>query len=111
MKTEDYLNKMVNVIIERPIDSIHPDKGFKYLVNYGYIPNTIGRDGEAIDAYILGIDKPIKEYKGKCIAIIKRLDDEDDKLIVVPIDKDYTNEEIIKAINFREKEYKSELIR
>ena len=57
---------------------------FFYLTNYGYIPNTVSGDGEELDAYVLGVFDPIDNFKGKCIAVVQRLDDNDDKLIVVP---------------------------
>ena len=33
-----------------------------YMLNYGYIPNTISGGGEELDAYIVGIFEPIKEF-------------------------------------------------
>ena len=36
-------------------------------------------DGEWQDAYILGVSKPVKEFTGKVIAIVKRNDDIEDK--------------------------------
>ena len=45
------------------------------IINYGYIEGIIAPDGEEQDAYILGIDKPVKEFVGKIIAIIHREDD------------------------------------
>src|SRR3972149_963238 len=81
---KDFLGKEVEVIIDRPLGSKHPKHGFLYEVNYGYIPNTVSPDGEELDAYYLGVDKPLKTAKGQCIAIIKRTNDNDNKLIVVP---------------------------
>ena len=54
--SKDYLNKNVQVIMDRPLGSKHPKHGFEYLTNYGYIPNTISGDGEELDAYGLGVD-------------------------------------------------------
>ena len=31
---KDYIVKIVNVIMDRPLGSIHPKHGFIYLVNY-----------------------------------------------------------------------------
>jgi inorganic pyrophosphatase len=106
-----YLNKTVTVKIDRPLGSKHPKHGFKYDLNYGFIPNTKAPDGEEIDAYILGIDEPLTEYEGKCIAIIHRLDDNDDKLVVVPKGKDFTDKAIKKVTNFQERFFKSKIIR
>ena len=50
----EFLNKIVNVKIDRPLGSKHPKHDFIYPVNYGYVPNTVSWDGEELDAYILG---------------------------------------------------------
>ncbi|MFI6363303.1 inorganic diphosphatase [Nocardia sp. NPDC050630] len=61
-----------------------PSCGFRYIVNYGFVPGTLAPDGEELDAYFLGPTEPITAAAGACIAIIHRLYDDDDKLIVVP---------------------------
>lgn len=107
-----YIGENVNVVIDRPINSFHPKwKNHRYLTNYGYVPNTISGDGEEIDCYILGENKPLKEYTGKCIALIHRLDDNDDKLIIAPEDKNYTNEQINKLVQYQERYFKGIIIR
>ena len=111
-KAYEYIGKEVKVIIDRPIGSSHPDyPDHIYLVNYGYVPNTISGDGEEIDCYILGEYKPLKEYKGKCIAVIRRKNENDDKLIIAPNDKMFTNREIRLLTDFQEKYFQSEIIR
>ena len=112
MNAVEYLDKIVEVKIDRPIGSSHPDyPDHIYLLNYGYVPNTISGDGEELDCYVLGEYKLLKEYKGKCIAVIHRLDDDDDKLIIAPENKTFTNSEIKLLIDFQEKFYTSEIIR
>ena len=112
MNNIEYLNKTVEIKIDRPIGSSHPDyPDHIYLVNYGYVPNTVSGDGEELDCYILGEYKPLNEYKGKCIAIIHRLNDDDDKLIIAPENKTFTNSEIRLLTDFQEKFYESEIIR
>ena len=54
-----YLGKEVTVKIDRPLGTKHPKHGFIYQCNYGYIPNTISGDGEELDAYVLGVHKPL----------------------------------------------------
>ena len=68
-------------------------------------------DGEELDAYVLGIDKPLEEFEGKCLAVIHRINDDDDKLIIVPEGIDYSDEEIRKLTEFQEKYFESEIIR
>ena len=106
-----FLDKVVKVKIDRKMGSKHPKHSFIYPLNYGYIPNTISGDGEELDAYVLGVFEPIEEFEGKCIAIIHRLNDNDDKLIVVPENKNYSDEQIMSLTEFQERFFKSEIIR
>ena len=107
-----FLNKIINVKVDRPLGSHHPKyHDLIYLVNYGYIPNTISGDNEELDCYILGEYKPLEEFTGRCIAIIHRLNDNDDKLIIAPDGKNFTNSEIRLLTDFQEQYYKSEIIR
>ena len=92
-------------------DTKHPKYDYIYNVNYGYVPNTISGDNEELDCCILGIDEPILEFEGKCIAVIYRLNDDDDKLIIVPDGKNYSDQEIKEIIHFQEKYFESEVIR
>ena len=110
-KSYGYLDKEVNVKIDRPLNSKHPKHGFTYELNYGYIPNTTSGDGEELDCYVLGVEEPITKFTGKCIAVIHRLNDDDDKLIVVPEGKEFTDEEIKKLTHFQEQYFESEIIR
>ncbi len=111
MNTVDYLNKNVKVIIDRKMGSAHPKHGFIYPVNYGYVPNTISGDGEELDCYVLGIFEAVNEFEGKCIAIIHRLNDNDDKLIVVPDNRNFSDNEIEALTEFQERFFKHEIIR
>lgn len=106
-----YIGQNVKVRIDRPLNSKHPKHGFIYPVNYGYIPNTISGDGEELDCYVLGVNEPINEFEGRCIAVIHRTNDDDDKLIVVPKGKEISDEEIRKLTNFQEQYFESEIIR
>ena len=106
-----YLNKIVKVRMDRPLGSKHPNHGFIYPVNYGYIPNTISGDGEELDAYVLGVHSPVEEFEGRVIAIIHRINDNDDKLVVMEDGRNYTDEQIMALIEFQEKYFKSEIIR
>ncbi|MCL5439199.1 MAG: inorganic diphosphatase [Patescibacteria group bacterium] len=106
-----YLGKEVEVFIDRPLGTKHPKHGFLYLANYGYIPNTKAPDGEELDVYFLGVNTPVNRVKGKVIAVIHRLNDDDDKLIVVPKNIELTNDEISIMIDFQEKWNKYEIIR
>lgn len=111
-KAITYIGKIVNVKVDRPIGSTHPQyEDHIYLLNYGFVPNTQSGDGEELDCYILGEYKPLKEYKGKCIAVIHRLNDDDDKLIIVPNNKTYSDDEIRVLTHFQEQYYESIILR
>lgn len=107
-----YLDKIINVIIDRPLGSSHPKyPKHIYPVNYGYVPNTISGDGKELDCFVLGEYEPVNEYKGKCIAIIHRFNDKDDKLVIAPENVNFTNAEIRALTNFQERFFESEIIR
>ena len=106
-----FLGQKVNVVIDRPLGSKHPQHGFTYEVNYGYIPNTKSPDGEEQDVYVLGIGKAVDKIIGVCIAVIHRTNDNDDKLVVTPDGKDFSDEEIEKSVEFQEKYFKHVILR
>lgn len=112
MDNKKYLNQEIYVKIDRPLGSVHPKhSNLIYEVNYGFVPNTISGDGEELDCYVLGVDTPLENFTGKCIAIIHRLEDDDDKLIIVPNNMTFSDEEIRKLTNFQEQYFKSEIIK
>ena len=111
MNSCDYLEKIVDVEIDRPKNSTHPKHGFIYPINYGYVPNTISGDGEELDCYVLGVDEPLNTFKGRCIAVIYRTNDDDDKLIIVPDGMNFTDDEIRKLTYFQEQYFESEILR
>ncbi len=109
--SEKYLGQELHVEMDRPKGSKHPVFNYDYPVNYGFIPDTKAPDGKEIDAYVLGTNETLSCFNGKCIAIIKRLDDDDDKLIVVPHDINLTDDEIYEQVNFQEQYFISIVIR
>jgi inorganic pyrophosphatase len=104
---QDLLTRTISVRIDRSLGSRHPQHGFIYSVNYGYVPNTIAPDGEPLDAYVLGVFEPIEEFTGHCIAIVHRLNDDDDKLIVVPEGRQFSDEQIQALEEFQEQFFTS----
>lgn len=104
------IGNKVKVIVDRPLGSYHPSfKNIYYSLNYGYIEGIIAQDGEEQDAYIIGVDEPLKEFFGEVVAIIHRLNDIEDKWVVAPEGKKYTKKEILKLVEFQEKYFKIEI--
>ena len=105
------LGKLVKVTVDRPLGSYHPKhEDMYYPINYGYIEGITAGDGEEQDAYIIGIDEPVKEFTGRVIAIIHRYDDVEEKWVVAPENSHFTKIEIMEKVEFTEKYYNSEII-
>lgn len=111
MNYKDYIGKTLRIGIDREFGTKHPKHGFIYPVNYGYVPGTVSGDGEELDCYLLGVFEPVKEYTGKCIAIIHRTNDDDDKLVVVPEGKEYDDSAINALVEFQEQYFEHIIIR
>ena len=105
------IGNKVKVVVDRPLGTYHPQhKDIFYTVNYGYIEGVIAPDGEEQDAYILGIDKPLKEFIGVIIVVIHRLNDVEDKWVIAPEGVQFTKEDIQKKVEFQEKYFEIEII-
>ena len=102
-----FLGQSVSIKIDRPMGSKHPEFGFIYPLNYGFVPNHIAPDGEELDAYVLGVFEPINEFSGICIAIIHRIDDIEDKLVIAPKEKGYSADQIRALTEFNEQFFTS----
>ena len=104
------IGKIVTVIVDRPLGSVHPKhEDIIYPINYGCIPGVMAPDGEEQDVYILGVSQPVKEFTGKVIAVIHRLNDVEDKWVVAPEHTFFTAEEIMAQVAFQEQYFQTEL--
>ncbi len=106
----EFLGKTVTMMVDRPLGSHHPRyPDMIYPINYGYIAEIIGGDGEAQDAYLIGVDVPVEAFEGHVIAVIHRLDDHEDKWVIAPPGKSFTTEEIMQAVQFQEQYFRCEI--
>lgn len=115
--TKDKFNVIVEIAKESPnkyeydenldnlvLDWVFTD-GFGFPFNYGYIPQTKGGDGDALDVFIIGdhqID-PGVIVECKAIGIIELLDrgEQDDKILAVALaDPEYSKYNEIEDLNF-----------
>ena len=102
----------VTIYIDRTLGTKHPKfPNIIYPVNYGYIKEITALDDEYQDAYLLGVNEPVETYIGVVYAIIIREDDIEDKLVIVPKNKEFTIDEIDKLVNFQEKHFKYKIIK
>lgn len=104
-RLNDLLGQKVHVVVDRPIGYDH--NGLIYPINYGYIPGMMGGDSEEQDAYILGVKEPLTEFDGWIIGGIRRLNDEEDKLVVAPEYEVFHQAEIAEATYFQEQFFES----
>jgi inorganic pyrophosphatase len=108
----EIIGKKLKVKIDRPLGTRHPKHyDLVYPINYGYVEDIFALDGEEQDCYVLGVDEPISDFEGVVIAIIKRLDDVEDKWVVAYEGSHYTDEEILKQVYFQEQYFHIKLIR
>ena len=106
-----FIGMSVTVTVDRPIGSCHPERpDIGYPINCGYIRGIIAYDGSHQGVYILGVDEPVRSFRGKVIAIIRRAGDEGSKWVVCPEEMSFTREEIIRQTEFRERFFNSEII-
>lgn len=103
----EFLGQWVNVVMDRPLGSKHPEYDLIYPINYGYLEDTVAGDGEEVDAYVIGAFEPFETYDGYVIAIITREDDVEIKLVVCKEKDKYTKEQVLALTEFQERFYKS----
>lgn len=109
----EYIGKVIVVVMDRMMGAKHSEKYPKHIypLNYGYIPNTVSGDGDELDAYVVGVFEPVEEFTGEVIAIIHRTNNDDDKLVVAPQGKNYTDDQIKALTEFQERYFESIIIR
>lgn len=105
----DFLSREVTVHVDRPLQSRHPEYGFVYELNYGYLPDTVGGDGQTIDAYILGEPLSLKTFTGQVKAVIIRYNDQENKLVVTRPDYVLTEQEVRAMTNFQEQYFDTQV--
>ena len=99
-ETCDFLDKTVTVQVDRPIGYRQGD--ILYPINYGFLPGVAGGDGEEQVASTYGVDTPVDTFTGRVIAVIRRHDDCEDKLVVAPEGVCPHQAQIAAAVHFQE---------
>lgn len=106
---QSLLGQTVTVTIDRPIGFVHVTKGVTlyYTINYGFLPGIMGGDGDEQDVYILGVEEPLEQFTGRIIGIIRRSDDNEDKLVAAPEGMIFDAKQIADAVRFVERYFDS----
>jgi inorganic pyrophosphatase len=107
----EFVGRPVEVQVDRPLGSPHPEVGFAYPVNHGFVHGVAAPDGDELDAFVLGVPEPRQWFVARCIAVVHRLDDDDDKLVVVPDGVQMSDAEIRQLTHFQEQYFDSTIRR
>ncbi|CCF02172.1 Inorganic pyrophosphatase [Streptococcus macedonicus ACA-DC 198] len=102
------MRQSYTAVIDRPIG--YQDRyENNYPINYGYIPNLIGGDGEWQDVYIISenVSAPLEVFEGELVAIIHRADDVETKWILTTAGEIVTYDQIKQATHFLEQYFTS----
>ena len=104
----NFKKRIFSVVIDRPV-GFEDSFGNVYPINYGYIPELMGGDGEEQDVYIVSHDQqqPLEVFTGKLIAIIRRRDDIEDKWVLAPLDEKVNKDLIAEQTYFMEQYFDS----
>lgn len=107
----DVLGTTVQVTVDRPLGSVHPEHDcLVYELNYGFVQGVFGGDGEAQDAYVLGVDCAVESFCGEVVAVIVRQNDVETKWVVAPSGSNYTKQQIEQAVHFQEKYFQISVV-
>ena len=106
----DALGRIVTVTVDRKAGETHPEhRDIVYPINYGYVQDVLADDNEWQDAYIYGETMPLDVFEGQVVAVIRRLDDVEDKWVVAAPGTRLTEDQVRKATDFVEKYFQIEI--
>jgi len=111
-EAESVIGVNYSVKIDRPIGIQHPKHPeVIYPINYGYVENLFGGDGEEQDVYIVDSKNPQEETDVKIIAVVFRQNDNETKWIGISNENSSFNlDELYERIYFQEQFYNSIII-
>lgn len=105
----DWAGRRINIEIDRPLGSAHPTEyDIVYKVNYGFVPGTLAPDGHPIDAYVHDGGEPLDRCEATVIAIVRRRNNVEDKLVaVLHSAKPWDTAAITSVVDFQERYFDS----
>lgn len=100
--------KILTAKIDRPI-GFQDSFGNVYPINYGYIPDILGGDGEPQDIYVISkqVNEPLVNFTGELVAIVHRADDTETKWVLTEPGEELSLEMIVSQIYFLEQYFNS----
>lgn len=109
--TDPLLGRHLTIVIDRPLGSRHPEHPeLEYKLNYGFVPGITAPDGEELDAYIYGVNRPMHRFTGTVIGVVHRRNDAEDKLIVAPSGMIAYEPQLTEAVHFQEQYFDTSII-
>ncbi len=99
------LGKYVRIRVTHPIRSANKQRGFEYKLNFGVVEGAKLFDAAVEGAYIMGIDRPVRSFDGRVIAVLRRHNRDALILIAAPKGMDFIDNQIIEAIAFAEDKF------
>ncbi len=106
---EELLGTEVEVVVDRPLGSRSPNHGTVYPINYGFLPKTFAGQ-KAVKAYVVGEFEPIERFEGYVVAVVRRMNESADKVVVAKERGKYTTEQIEALIEFKERHHHSRVV-
>lgn len=92
------LGRVVRVNVTAPIHSKDSARGFVYELNYGELVGFSSRKGGKINAFILGVNHPVRTFDGRIIASFERSGRV--YYVVAPRNRKYIINDVQKALAF-----------
>ena len=95
------LGRHIHVKITRSMNTYSHQLGRAYGVNYADLEGQRGFHRDVRGAYVVGVDRPLRTFDGKCIAVLQRADGSK-LLVLAPNSQKLIETEIRKALEFAE---------
>ena len=105
----DWLGRRITVEIDRPsAASTRPRTTSRTPSTTASSPDTLAPDGHPIDVYVLDAGEPLERCEATVIAIVRRRDDVEDKLVAVRGEtRAWDAPAILAAVDFQERFFDS----
>ena len=97
------LGSYVKVSVTHPAGSVNSNTGVFYKLNYGITEapsSNSANNGKILNAFIMGINHPVKEFEGRVIAVIHVNETGESILVVSPKSKHFIINEIRASLDF-----------